>query len=216
MVFRQLLFVSWVALLLSCNIKLAVSESSQLSVSLVVLACRAAHLCLLDKTCSTVPREKISSPCFFLFSCSTPCFLFHFVFVSFYYYLCLSCSPLPSSQNNITFYLSFLFYFSNPTLFSPQFISPLSSTVYFFWLTSLFLLFYSSFAFHPEHFYIVLFYDFFASFLSLKLCCLFGGGVHFLSAPGQALHKIARNAFQWLIETCVSKLLMFTEALYCR
>ncbi|KAK1906448.1 A disintegrin and metalloproteinase with thrombospondin motifs 4, partial [Dissostichus eleginoides] len=44
-----------VALLMSCNIKLAVSESSQLSVSLVVLACRAAHLCLLDKTSSTLP-----------------------------------------------------------------------------------------------------------------------------------------------------------------
>lgn len=67
------LFVSPVALLMSCNIKLAVSESSQLSVSLVVPACRAAHLCLLDKTCSTLPRENTLSPSLFL-----PLFFFSF------------------------------------------------------------------------------------------------------------------------------------------
>lgn len=53
---------------MSCNIKLAVSESSQLSVNLVVLACQAAHLCLLDKTCSILPRENTLSAFLFFLS----------------------------------------------------------------------------------------------------------------------------------------------------
>ena len=97
---------------MSCNIKPEVSESSQLSVSSVVLACRAAHLCLLDKTCSGLPGENTLSPFLFFFSFALPCSLFHFAFVCFYHSLCLSFSLFfPVSQHNIAFYLAFLFYF---------------------------------------------------------------------------------------------------------
>ncbi len=162
---RQFLFVSWVALLMSCNIKLAVSESSQLSVSLVVLACRAAHLCLLDKTCSTLPKKNTSSPSLFFFSFSLPCFLFHFVSVYLYDSLCLSVSLfLPVSQHNMAFYLASLFYFLNPPLlFLPVLLPAVLYSLFF--LPSLFLL---SFCFPSPsspavRFYFVLFWDLFVS-----------------------------------------------------
>lgn len=102
---------------MSCNIKLAVSKSSQLSVSLVVLACRAAHLCLLDKTCSILPRENTLPSFIFSLSFSLPCFLFHFVSVFLYKSLCLSFFlSIPVSQYNIAFYLASLLYFLYPQL----------------------------------------------------------------------------------------------------
>lgn len=123
---RQLLFVSWVALLVSCNIKLAVSESFLLSVSLVVLACQAAHLCLLDKTCSTLPWENILSPLPFLFLHLPPMLSLSLLFLSF------SIIPFvchaPSPRFSVTF-LSFIFFKSAP--FPPQLFSLLSCTVYF-------------------------------------------------------------------------------------
>lgn len=115
---------------MSCNIKLAVSESSQLSVSLVVLACRAAHLCLLDKTPSTLPRENILSPLLFFFSSSLPCLLFYFV--SFYHSLCLSFF-LFSFLNIVSFLFNFSlshFLKSTPTSL-PELLSLLSCIVYF-------------------------------------------------------------------------------------
>lgn len=66
---------------MSGNIKPAVSERTRLSVSSAVLARRAAHLCLLNKTCSTLPRENIL--------CLVPDFLY-FVSLTFCQALCLS------------------------------------------------------------------------------------------------------------------------------
>lgn len=114
------LFVSPVALLMSCNIKLAVSESSRLSVSLVVPACRAAHLCLLDKTCSTLPRENTLSPSFTLLHSS--------LFSSF----CLSHS---------LFFCQYCFYFLKPSQhFFPVSLPAVQSSLFFLAPLSSFLL----------------------------------------------------------------------------
>lgn len=205
---------------MSCNIKLAVSESSQLSVSLVVLACRAAHLCLLDKTCSTLPRDNTLSLFLFFFSFSLQCFLFYFVSsVSIIPFVCLSHFLL-SSQHFTTFYLvSFYFqkikiYFLNPSLPFP----PYSLFLVALHPASLFPLpFCFSCPSSPAvRFDFVLFWDLFVS-PSVYSCAASLSAV-FISSPHLAehMHEHAHTTSRRLIETCVSKLLMFTEALYCR
>lgn len=166
---RQFLFVSWVALLMSCNIKLEVSESSQLSVSLVVLACWAAHLCLLDKTCSTLLRENTMSPILFFFPFLSPMLSLSLCFcliLSFPLSVFLTPSPCLSTQYRL--YLAFLFYFSNPPLpFPPVLLPTVLYSLFFlaFFPASLFLL---SFCFPSPsspavRFYFVLFWDLFVS-----------------------------------------------------
>lgn len=214
---RQFLFVWWVAHLVSCNIKLAVSESSQLSVSLVVLACRAAHLCLLDKTPSTLPRENILSPLLFFFSSSLPCLLFYFV--SFYHSLCLSFFLFPF-LNIVSFLFNFSlshFLKSTPTSL-PELFSLLSCTVYFSGFLPCFcfstILLFPSLSFPAVRFDFELFWDLFChSFeFEAKEAVVFIFSLHL----DEHTHELACTAAGWLIETCVSKLLMFTEALYCR
>lgn len=151
---------------MSCNIKLAVSESSQLSVSSVVLACRAAHLCLLDKTCCTLSRENtVSLP--FLFSLS-PWHAFSFTLflsISIIPFVCLSRAY--PAQYPFLFRLPLLFFKSTAAF--PRRSSPLSPAQFIFsGLSSLLL-----FSRHPlvsllpllplSVFYFVLFWDLFVS-----------------------------------------------------
>lgn len=193
---------------MSCNIKPAVSESSQLSVSLVVLACRAAHLCLLDKTCSTLPRENTLSPSLFLF-------LLCFLSLCFSPFLSLPLSVLLAFLAQSHFFISplFLFYKSNTARCSVHFIfsgfpPPLLYICYPF--VSLL---------HPHPLSIFILYYFGTSLSALRfesapslrrrcssLLCTW------LSTRAGHAHAAATR----LIETCVSKLLMFTEALYRR
>lgn len=105
----------WVALLMSCNIKPAVGERSRLSVSSAVLARRAAHLCLLNKTCSTLPRE--STLCLvldFLYFVSLRfwqalCLSFTFVFIVFHLFSVLfskyNTAPCPLSKSALCLWL---------------------------------------------------------------------------------------------------------------
>lgn len=114
----QFLFVSWVSLLMSCNIKLEVSERSQLSVILVVLACRAAHLCLLDKTSCALPRENTSLRSLYF---SLPFFFTMFLSSSVNLFVCPSRF---SSLNSKTFWFSYyLLFFKVIILPSYSFVS---------------------------------------------------------------------------------------------
>lgn len=178
---------------MSCNIKLAVNESSQLSVSLVVLACRAAHLCLLDKTCSTLPRENTLSLFLFFFSFSLQCFLFYFVSsLSVIHFVYLSHFLL-SSQHFITFYLVYFYlqkrkvFFKSISAFPPnssprcplQFIF-CGSPSFSFSTSLLFPL--SLFSCCPFLFCIIL--GPLCQSFGLQLRHLFVSGVHLFSAPG--------------------------------
>lgn len=169
----------WVALLMSCNIKLAVSESSQLSVGLVVLACRAAHLCLLDKTFPALPREHTLSPLLFFLLLSFTLFQS----ISINPFVCLSRSFL--AQYVFLFYFSFFFFWVKPNL------PAVLCTLFFLNLYTLLLFFCYPFSFPTPSlprcpFLILYYFGTSLSALRLKPHCLFAGGVHLSSAPGWA------------------------------
>lgn len=102
---------------MSCNIKPAVSERSRLSVSSAVLARRAAHLCLLNKTCSTLPRENTLClvPDFLYFVwlhfCQALCLSFTFAFIVFHFASLLfsksNTAPCPVSKPALPLWLWF-------------------------------------------------------------------------------------------------------------
>lgn len=205
---------------MSCNIKLAVSESSQLSVSLVVPACRAAHLCLLDKTLSTLPTENILSPFLSFFSSSFPSLLFHFLLLSIPLSVLLSFSPFLSAVS-VLFSFShchFFFFFNSPLppLPSSSPHCPAQFIFLAFFSAFAFLLFFCfpSLAFPAVRFDFVLFRDLFCQSFEFKAkeAAVFIFSLHL----DEHTHERACTIAGWLIETCVSKLLMFTEALYCR
>ena len=138
-----------------------------------------------------------------------PCFLFHFVFVYFYYSFC------PSFLHNIAFYFSSLFYFLNSPL--PLLPAVLYSLFSLAFLPLLLFFCHPFVSLSPSppavRFYFVLFWDLFVSPAVLK------------PAPSLRQRRCSsllctwlstRTAARRLIETCVSKLLMFSEALYCR
>lgn len=158
---------------MSSNIKLAVSESSQLSVSVVVLACRAAHLCLLDRTSSTLPRENTLSPSLFCFA------FFHFVLFHFHHPLCPSFWRFPCATSFFILPL-FLFFESNTARCLVHFIFigvlpcfPLSAS----------LLFSFSTVTHCPFLFCIILGPLWQPLVT-NLCHLCGGDVHHFSAPG--------------------------------
>lgn len=163
------------------------------------------------------PGKTPRLPPFFLF---LSFFLFHFVFV-FLPFLLSVFLALPS--HNITFYLLLSFIFETHRCLSSLFFSPLSRTVYFLWLSlpcssfSAILLFPLSLFSRCPFLFCIILGPLCQSFRVLKprrlsLVAVFISSLHL----AEHTRGHARTATRRLIETCVSKLLMFTEALYCR